>query len=217
MNDMAKPDKSRARNIVTQKGDATGRIVGMSHIQLVCNDMDEAVKFYRDVLGFKIVRTIGEEDGLHYAQKLGIKDTPIVKNYFFDMGNGNLLSIIQVRKASKPETSVYIQGLWPGGGTPPEVPRKMDHLAFNVPTLDDLLWFRDRLVAAGVKVSGVTRHDDHHEVAPTKFVKSIYFYDPSGIALEIATFDWDNPQWADHKPENWLNDPDPVPSVLPGK
>jgi catechol-2,3-dioxygenase len=48
----------------------------------------------------------------------------------------------------------------------------------EVPDLADVLAYRDRLVAAGVEVTGIVDHD---------FIKSIYFFDPNGLRLEITT------------------------------
>jgi hypothetical protein len=46
-------------------------------------------------------------------------------------------------------------------------------------------------------------------------VKSIYFYDPDGTPLEIATWDFADPTWEQHRDDNYFLDEDPVPS-LPG-
>ena len=53
----------------------------------------------------------------------------------------------------------------------------MNHIAFRVNTVQELENTKARLQAHGVDVLGVT---DHH------IFKSIYFFDPNGIRLELA-------------------------------
>ena len=54
---------------------------------------------------------------------------------------------------------------------------QFDHLSFNLPDEDALLGLRDRLKSAGCEVTDVVDHD---------FIRSIYFTDPNGIALEAS-------------------------------
>ena len=51
---------------------------GVNHLALVCRDMVETVRFYRDVLGMPLVKTIDLPDG--------------GQHFFFDIGNNNLLA-----------------------------------------------------------------------------------------------------------------------------
>ncbi|HEY5337470.1 MAG TPA: hypothetical protein VIJ85_04645, partial [Rhizomicrobium sp.] len=62
--------------------------------------------------------------------------------------------------------------------------------------------YHDKLVAKGVQCSIVVSHDDSLmqasvEITPTTFVRSIYFYDPDGIALEFAAWTRDLPRDGD--------------------
>ena len=57
-------------------------------------------------------------------------------------------------------------------------PGTMQHVAFNVDTLDDLLALRDRIRDRGINVFGPLDHGMCH---------SIYFAGPEGLSLEIAT------------------------------
>jgi catechol 2,3-dioxygenase-like lactoylglutathione lyase family enzyme len=178
-------------------GEATGIITGFSHIQMVVRDMQEAVPFYRDVLGLRIVKTTGQA-----ALDLVTK-SPVSKNYFFELGNGELLTLIEVKDAPTPQRSIW--DLWPAQDAPP-VLQKMDHLAFNVDTLADLRWFRQHLQSSGVPVTDILGRE--------RFVKSIYFTDPTGNPLEIATFAREDPSWEGHQPEDWYGDDDPVRSLF---
>ena len=49
---------------------------GVNHIALVSSDMARTVRFYRDVLGMPLVKTIELPNGLG-------------QHFFFDIGNGN--------------------------------------------------------------------------------------------------------------------------------
>jgi glyoxylase I family protein len=53
----------------------------------------------------------------------------------------------------------------------------VNHIAFRVNTIEELEHTKQRLEAHGVEVLGVT---DHH------IFKSIYFFDPNGIRLELS-------------------------------
>jgi catechol 2,3-dioxygenase-like lactoylglutathione lyase family enzyme len=192
--------------ILTQAGAATGRLAGVNHLQLIVSDMDASVRFYRDILGLTVVRTTAD----YPAPGRGYQ---ILKNTFLDMGNGNLLSLIVVGGAGISDTpttaepSVSAEWLWPGVPENQWTPRKFDHVAFNVDSHDDVVWFRDHLQACGVKTSKIIARD--HEA----WVESLYFYDPDGIPLEIATFDLGNPKWESHQPTDWFRDPNPVPAL----
>ena len=56
-------------------------------------------------------------------------------------------------------------------------PNWVNHIAFEVPTMDALLEGKRRLEAAGVDVLGPKDH---------RFCQSIYFFDPNGIQLEMT-------------------------------
>src|SRR5690606_11651709 len=60
----------------------------------------------------------------------------------------------------------------------PNTPAWVNHLALRVGSLESLERARARLVEAGVDVIGVTDHG---------FVRSIYFFDPNGIRVELTT------------------------------
>ncbi len=82
----------------------------------------------------------------------------------------------------------------------------MDHLALNVGTLRQLKQVQKKLRDAGLTVSEI------QDLAGSPFVKSIYFYDPNGIPLEIAT--WDRSVRSKAKR---LSDPSPVAAMTERK
>ena len=52
-----------------------GKYLGVDHVALETNDMEATVRFYNDVLGMKLVRTLRTPDNR--------------RHYFFDSGRGN--------------------------------------------------------------------------------------------------------------------------------
>jgi hypothetical protein len=71
----------------------------------------------------------------------------------------------------------------------------MNHVAINVPA-DKIDEYYKKLLAKGIKASRIINHDDSPmqaslEITPSTFVRSIYFFDPDGIALEFAA--WTRP------------------------
>lgn len=171
--------------IVTSKGPAAGRLVGVNHLQFIVNDINESVRFYRDILGLCVIRTKSD----YPAPGRGYR---ILHNVFFDLGNSEYLSLIQIDESSagqQAEPSVSSDWLWPDNSARHVKPAKMDHLAFNVPTHDDMTWFHEHLMQSGVKVSPIVFRPEE------SWVESMYFYDPNGIPLEIATLDLDSPRW----------------------
>jgi catechol 2,3-dioxygenase-like lactoylglutathione lyase family enzyme len=200
------------QRVVSEAGEATGRISGINHIVLITHDMEASVRFYRDLLGLKVVRT---NNGRMLENGIAM-----TRQYFFELGNGELFSFYEVKDMAPPNESI-IPGLWPEGVDMPlraaAPATKLDHLAFDVPSYDDLLWFHAHLKRHGVAVSDIVeRRRDHNVPSTNKFVTSIYFYDPSGNAVEIATLDRGSPEWEGYDYSDWFRDRDPVPSLRSG-
>jgi len=80
-----------------------------------------------------------------------------------------------------------------------------DHLSLDLPDENALIELRGRLEASGTEVTDVVDHG---------LMRSIYFSDPSGIALEASWWADDptafEPDYAD---DRYFQDPDPVPAL----
>ena len=175
-----------------------GRISGFNHVQVVVRDMNEAVEFYRDVLGLPVLRTVPKAD----LDKVRV--TPVLRNYFFDLGKGEMLTLIEVPDAPPPLPSFW--SLWPEDlAAEPDELAKVDHIALNTETAAELEWFVGHLRSHGTKCTDV--------IGRSRFVKSIYFTDPTGNPLEIASWAPEDPSWAQHRAEDWYEDDDPVPAL----
>ena len=120
---------------------------------LYCPDLDDAERFYREVLGLEL---IGKRPGRHV---------------FLRCGEGVVLLFNPAATAEPPPAA---------GGIP--VPRHgafgPGHLAFRLPVRDIDRW-RAHLADAGVPVEAEVRWPEGGY--------SIYFQDPAGNSLELAT------------------------------
>ena len=132
---------------------------GVNHLALVTNDMDRTVRFYRDVLGMRVVGTVGGEVG---GQRM--------RHYFFSLGPGSCLAFFE----------------WPGIQLPPPKAsgapasgRQFDHVSIGVDSDEIMLEIQRRAREAGVPASDVVDHG---------MVRSIYFEDPNGISLEFSVW-----------------------------
>jgi len=120
-----------------------------------------------------------------------------MRHYFFELGPGNTVAFFEVDGADDFAAPAGI----------PDRLRKaqFDHLSFNLPDEQALLDLRDRLKAAGSEVTDVVDHG---------FVRSVYFTDPHGIALEASWWVIDaTGRAADYGDERLFGDPNPVPAV----
>ena len=154
-------------------------IRGVNHIALVSSDMARTVRFYRDVLGMPLVKTIELPGGMG-------------QHFFFDMGNDDCLAFFWFPGAAEAQPGVSNAATLPDRGDITSAHASMNHLAFDVP-LDRFEEYRQRLIDEGVEVSAILDHDDSEwQIArafhPGVFVRSFYFRDPDGILLEFASW-----------------------------
>lgn len=119
-----------------------------------------------------------------------------MRHYFFEMQDGNTVAFFEVEGM---ETFAK-----PAGG-PSDRAIQLDHLSFNVPDEYALELLRKRLLAAGSEVTTVVDHG---------IMRSIYFHDPNGIALEASWWVTDpTGRPTDYTDDGIFADPDPVPAV----
>lgn len=145
---------------------------GVNHVALVARDMAATVRFYRDVLGMPLVKTLELPGGKG-------------QHFFFDVGGGSTVAFFWFPDA--PEAQPGVVQAPRGGGV--SAHGSMNHLAISVAP-EDLDLYRQRLREAGVEVTEVVEHRDA-EPPPGQdpvFIRSIYFHDPDGIRLEFAAW-----------------------------
>ena len=119
-----------------------------------------------------------------------------MRHYFFEIGPQNTVAFFEWKGAptfAKP------------AGVPSKHPMQLDHISFNLPDEEALDSLRKRLVDAGCEVTEVVDHT---------IVRSIYFTDPNGIALEASWWAIDaTGRPADYGDKRLFSDLDPVPAV----
>ena len=121
-----------------------------------------------------------------------------MRHYFFEIGPENTVAFFEWADAD-------VETFRKPAGIPPGFPAQFDHISFNVPDEDALHALRERLGKAGVEVTDVVDHG---------FLRSIYFTDPNGIALEASWWVKDpTGRPADFGDAELFGDPDPVPAV----
>ncbi|MBI0374792.1 VOC family protein [Streptomyces albiflaviniger] len=225
-------ESQRHQHILQENGPAKGLITGINHLVLFTRDMDEGVRFYRDLLGLRVVRTVRfttSADGLRTAanhssggaiesesEPSAIAVTMTVRQVFFEMGNGELFSLYEAPHVAEKPAAPVSSVLWPAVKSElcsqPVEPQKMDHLSFDVPRHADLVWFRKHLLAHGVAVSEISERRGVNNTH--RFISSFYFFDPSGNPLEIASFDASDGAWQSYDFSDWFMDEDPVPALV---
>ena len=167
------------------------RTTGINHLALVCRDMDETVRFYTEVLGMPLFKTVSLPDG--------------GQHFFFDCGGGSLLAFFWWGDA--PAAAPGIASVADFPAKPKSAVGSMNHVAFHLDE-DQLDASIARLKAHGVHVSVpvVVNHDDSpqgvaRDMHDGVWVRSVYFRDPNGIMLEYAA------TLRDFRPEDVAHEP----------
>jgi catechol 2,3-dioxygenase-like lactoylglutathione lyase family enzyme len=124
--------------------------------------------------------------------------TPDFRHYFFELGPENTVAFFEY-------PNVPLEPFAVPAGIPDPRKVQFDHVAFNVADEQALIHLQSRLKEAGSEVTDVVDHG---------FVRSIYFTDPNGIALEASWWVTDaTGRDADYGDPSLFADSDPVPAV----
>ena len=137
---------------------APAAVQQLHHYAYKARDAEETRHFYEDILGLPLYHIIQSD----YVPSTG-EYCPYT-HFFFRLQDGSFIAFFDLGDDVKPDPS-------------PNTPLWVNHIAFRVNTVQELENTKARLQAHGVDVLGVT---DHH------IFKSIYFFDPNGIRLELA-------------------------------
>ncbi len=114
---------------------------GVNHLAMATGDMDSTIRFWRDLLGMRLVAGLGQ---------------PGYRHYFFEISPFDLIAFFEwdgVEPMKKKEH-----------GRPVGGPFGFDHVSFGVETEDDLWELKDKLEAAGFWVSEVIDHGFIHSI-----------------------------------------------------
>jgi catechol 2,3-dioxygenase-like lactoylglutathione lyase family enzyme len=120
------------------------------------------------------------------------------RHYFFDIGAQNTIAFFEYRNQP-------VEHFAKPAGVPDPRASQFDHLSLNLPDEHALEALRARLKEHHCEVTDVVDHG---------FVRSIYFTDPNGIALEASWWATDaTGRDADYGDRALFSDPDPVPAL----
>lgn len=136
----------------------TQALRGIHHSAFRCRDAEETRAFYEDVLGLPLAAALA-----FHAEPGSGRQHPFV-HIFFAMPDGNYIAFFDAPDSARIESFHPCHGF-------------DRHIAFEAPSLDELMAHKARLDAAGIPCFGPL---DHH------FVKSIYMWDPNGLQVEIT-------------------------------
>lgn len=137
---------------------------GIHHFAICTADMKAQIEFFSDVLGLELV-------ALYWMH--GVPNT---WHGFLKLNDQCSIALVQGPQIAG--IAAEIGKTHSGNAGAPSAPGTLQHIAFNVDSLDDLLAMRDRIRSRGIHVFG---HIDHG------FCKSIYFAGPENLSLEVST------------------------------
>ncbi len=133
-------------------------IHGLHHFAYRCRDAEETRHFYEDILGLPLFHIIQSD----YVPSTG-EYCPYT-HFFFRLTDGSCIAFFDLGDDEVSAPS-------------PNTPAWVNHVAFRVDDIAALEQIKARLEANDIEVIGVT---DHH------VFKSIYFFDPNGVRLELS-------------------------------
>lgn len=138
---------------------------GVHHLALTTEDMKATTEFYADVLGMPLIHAMRVPPGVGVGPRnRGNPPYENLRHYFFDMGNDSLLAFFEIPEGAEEQSNRNAIG-------------GMQHVAFVV-TAER---FKD--IERRLDEHGVTRSEP---IPQLPGMLGIYFYDPSGIRVEMA-------------------------------
>jgi catechol 2,3-dioxygenase-like lactoylglutathione lyase family enzyme len=117
------------------------RYTGINHLAMATGDMDRTIRFWRDLLGMRLVAGLGK---------------PGYRHYFFEISPQDLIAFFEwsgVEPLPEKEHGYPVKG-----------PFIFDHIALGVENEEELWKVKDRLEAAGCEPSPVINHGFIHSI-----------------------------------------------------
>ena len=114
---------------------------GINHLAMVTGDMDSTIRFWRDLLGMRLVAGLG---------RIGYR------HYFFQLSETDLVAFFEWSDVKPVPEKDH--------GKPVKGPFIFDHVSFGVETEEELWELKDKLEAAGFEVSDVIDHGFIHSI-----------------------------------------------------
>lgn len=114
---------------------------GVNHVAMATGDLDGTIRFWRDLLGTRLVAGLGQSGN---------------RQYFFEISDTCAIAFFEwpgVKPVEEKEHGCMVSG-----------PFIFDHIAIGVDSEDDLWILKDRIDAAGFWVSEVIDHGFIHSI-----------------------------------------------------
>jgi len=114
---------------------------GINHLAMATRDMDTTIRFWRDLLGMRLVASLGR---------------PGYRHYFFEISEHDMIAFFEwpdVDKAPEKDHGVPVKG-----------PFIFDHVSFEIESDDDIWELKERLEASNIWVSDVINHGFIHSI-----------------------------------------------------
>jgi catechol 2,3-dioxygenase-like lactoylglutathione lyase family enzyme len=114
---------------------------GINHLAMVTHDMQATIRFWRDLLGMRLIAGLGRKGYRHY---------------FFEISSHDMIAFFEWPDAEPIKEKDH--------GVPVKGPVAFDHVSIEVETDNDLWELKDRLEAARFWVSEVIDHGFIHSI-----------------------------------------------------
>ncbi|WP_411126304.1 VOC family protein [Streptomyces sp. x-19] len=174
---------------------------GVNHLAIATRDVKAQIDFFTDVLGceLKALYWMHGAEGTWHA--------------FLELNPHSYIAFVQ-----HPDNPDALEWGLTHAGTPtgPVAAGAMQHVAFDLGSVEELLALRDRIRSRGVMAIGPVDHG---------FCQSLYFGGPEGLALELTTGEAiDDTAWIDPEvvalagitPDELARYREPAPYQQPG-
>ena len=134
------------------------------HIGIVVSNLENSLKFYRDLLGLKITKTM-DESGEYIDNILSLNNVQVKTVKMESANNGFLIELLEYKSHQANSTNRKIFDL----GT--------SHVALTVNNLDECY----RLLSkSGIKFNSLP------QISPDKNAKVAFCFDPDGTPIELV-------------------------------
>lgn len=117
------------------------KYTGINHMAMATGDIDATIRFWRDLLGMRLVVGLGH---------------PGYRHYFFEITEHDMIAFFEWPDVEPLEEKDH--------GFPVKGPFGFDHVSFEVESDDDLWEIKDKLEAADIWCSEVVDHGFIHSI-----------------------------------------------------
>jgi len=117
------------------------RYTGINHLAMATRDMDRTIRFWRDLLGLRLVAGLGR---------------PGYRHYFFEISAHDMIAFFEWPHVQEIPLKDH--------GVPVKGPFVFDHVSLEVGSDEDLWELKDRLEATGEWVSEIVDHGFIHSI-----------------------------------------------------